>query len=125
MTDETPTGTPGLGQWQQPAANAELVPPDPYPLEKILHCATCDQQFSGAHQDGGARVYRTACTCRPRPLPADEVEKRVYAETHALAFGTDTVTDLTAAHYAFLAIRFFTRIELGPTVNDITFTPRI
>jgi len=127
MTGETPTGTPRLGRWQQPAAlaNAGPVPPDPYPLEKILFCATCDQQFFGAHQAGGVRVYYTACTCRPRPLPASEVERAIFAETHALAFGTDTVTDLTAAHYVLLAIRFFTRIELGPTTDDITFTARI
>ena len=61
MTDETPTGPPTLGRWQQPAANAELAPPNPYPLEDILYCATCHQQFSGAHQTGGVRVYRTAC----------------------------------------------------------------
>jgi hypothetical protein len=53
------------------------------------------------------------------------VEKRVYAETHALAFGTDTVTGLTKAHYKVLTFRFFTRIELGPTLDDITFKTRI
>jgi hypothetical protein len=113
------------------------VPPDPYPIEKILYCATCHQQFFGTHQAGGARVeggadvtggtrvYRTFCHCRPGPLPANEVELRVYAETHVLAFGTDTVTGLTSAHYALLSIRFFTRVELGRTVDDITFIARI
>ncbi|HEX6076680.1 MAG TPA: hypothetical protein VFZ32_15630 [Micromonosporaceae bacterium] len=124
MTEETPTGSPDFGRWQEPAvlADAGLALPIPYPLQRILFCATCDQQFFGAHQFSGLRVYCTACTCRPRPLPADEVEKRVYAETHALAFGTDTVTGLTKAHYRVLTMRFFTRIELGPTVDDITFT---
>jgi len=127
MTGETPTGPTGFGRWQQPGEPVEagLVPPDPYPLQRSLFCATCDQQFFGAHQASGVRVYRTACACRPRQLPADDVEKRVYAETHALAFGTDTVTGLTNAHYAALTIRFFTRIELGSTVDDITFTARI
>ena len=123
MTDETPTEPPTFGRWQQPAASTNSE--DLYPLEDILFCATCDQRFSGAHQDSGVRVYRTACTCRPEPLLASEVEKRVYAETHTLAFGTDPVTDLTAVHYARLAIRFFTRIELGPTPDDITVTTRI
>jgi hypothetical protein len=50
---------------------------------------------------------------------------RIYAETHVLAFGTDTVTGLTTAHYALLSIRFFTRVELGPTTGDITFATRI
>ncbi|HEX2417047.1 MAG TPA: hypothetical protein VHJ83_02815 [Micromonosporaceae bacterium] len=126
MTGETPTGPSGLGRWQQPAAPTDDESlPHLYPLERILFCATCDQQFFGAHQFSGVRVYCTACTCRPRPLPADEVEKRVYAETHALASGTDTVIGLTKAHYAVLTIRFFGRIEVGLTVDDITFTARI
>ena len=127
MTGETNARPPTFGRWQQPAAlaNAGLVPPDPYPLEEILYCATCHQQFFGTHQTGGVRVYRTACTCRPGPLPASEVEPRVYAETHVLTFGTDPVTSLTNAHYALLAVRSFTCVELGSTVNDITFTARI
>ncbi len=126
MTGNTTTGTPTLGRWQLPAAliNAGRVTPDPYPLETILFCATCEQQFFGTHV-AGARVYRTSCDCRPRPLPANEVELRVYAETHVAAFGTDTVAGLTTAHYALLAIRFFTRIELGPTTDHITFANRI
>jgi hypothetical protein len=58
-------------------------------------------------------------------LPANEVELRVYAETHVLAFGTDTVTGLSTAHYALLTVRFFSRIEVGSTVDEITFTARI
>ncbi len=146
MNDATTTGTPlALGRWQLPAEliNAGRVTPDPYPLEQILYCATCSQQFFGthltngtnpasgthatgsAHQTGGTRVYRTSCDCRPEPLPANEVELRVYAETHVAAFGTNAVTGLTSAHYAILAIRFFTRVEVGPTSDDIAFTNRI
>jgi hypothetical protein len=126
MTRETPALPPVLGRWQQPAAlaNAGLTPPDPYPLEKILFCAGCEQQFFGAHV-GGDRVYRTFCACRPGPLPANEVELQIYAETHIHAFDTDTVTGLTTAHYTLLAIRFFSRVELGPTADHITFTTRI
>jgi hypothetical protein len=130
------------------------VQPDPYPLEEILFCAGCGQQFFGAHLTGGAgvgtriagdtdrlgvahqsggihligggvRVYRTFCDCRPGPLPANDVELQVYAETHIHAFDTDTVAGLTTAHYALLAVRFFTRIELGPTADHIRFTSRI
>jgi hypothetical protein len=127
MNGETTTGPPpALGRWQKPAAqiNAGLVPPDPYPVEKILFCAACGQQFFGTHV-AGARVYRTFCDCRPGPLPANEVELQVYAETHIHAFDTDTVAGLTTAHYALLAIRFFTRIELGPTADHIIFSHRI
>ncbi len=126
MNGDTTTGTLTLGRWQHPAAqiNAGLVAPDPYPVEKILFCASCDQQFFGAHI-GGVRVYRTFCECRPHPLPAGEVELQVYAETHIHAFDTDTVTGLTSAHYALLANRFFTRVELGPTPDHIRFTNRI
>jgi hypothetical protein len=126
MTGETTTGTPTLGRWQHPAAliNAGRVTPDPYPLEQILYCATCGQQFFGAHQ-AGTRVYRTSCDCRPGPLPANEVELRVYAEAHVCAFGTDTVAGLTSAHYAVLAVRLFSRAEVGSTADEITFTARI
>ncbi len=127
MNDATTTGTPlALGRWQLPAAliNAGRVTPDPYPLEQILFCATCGQQFFGAHI-AGARVYRTSCDCRPAPLPANEVELRVYAETHVHGFGTNAITGLTSAHYALLAIRFFTRIEVGLTVDHVTFASRI
>ncbi len=126
MNGDTTTGTLTLGRWQQPAAliNAGRVTPDPYPLEQILFCATCEQQFFGTHQ-AGARVYRTSCDCRPGPLPANEVELRAYAETHVAAFGTNAITGLTNAHYALLTIRFFTRIEVGPTTHDMNFTARI
>jgi len=126
MNNATTTGTPlALGRWQQPAALiiAGRVTPDPYPLEQILFCATCGQQFFGTHQ-AGARVYWTSCDCRPGPLPANEVELRVFAETHVAGFGTNANTGLTTAHYALLAVRFFTRIEVGPT-DDITVTARI
>jgi len=128
MSDATTTGTPlALGRWQLPAAliNVGRVSPDPYPLEQILFCAGCGQQFFGTHTASDTRVYRTSCDCRPGPLPANEVELRVYAETHVAAFGTDTVAGLTTAHYALLAIRFFTRIEVGPTAADMTFAARI
>jgi hypothetical protein len=135
MTGENTTGTPTLGRWQQPAALilAGRVSPDPYPLEQILYCATCGQQFFGTHltggetcvEGGGTRVYRTSCDCRPQPLPASEVELRVYAETHVCAFGTDTVTGLTSTHYALLAVRLFSRIEVGPTADRMTFNARI
>ncbi len=127
MNDATTTGTRlALGRWQLPAAliNAGRVTPDPYPLEQVLFCATCEQQFFGTHQ-AGARVYRTSCDCRPAPLPANEVELRVYAETHVCGFGTNAITGLTSAHYALLAVRFFTRIEVGPTVDHVTFASRI
>jgi hypothetical protein len=126
MNDATTTGPLLLGRWQKPAAqiNAGLVPPDPYPMEKILFCAGCHQQFFGTHV-GGARVYRTCCDCRPGPLPANDVELQVYAETHIHAFDTDTVAGLTNVHYALLAVRFFTRVELGPTADHIRFTARI
>jgi hypothetical protein len=127
MNGDTTTGTPTLGRWHQPAAliNAGRVTPDPYPLEQILYCATCGQQFFGTHVAGGTRVYGTSCDCRPGPLSASEVELRVYAETHVCAFGTDTVAGLTSTHYAVLAVRLFSRIEVGPTVDHMTFTARI
>lgn len=139
MTSTNSTGPLVLGRWQQPvvAVQAGLLPADPYPLEKILFCATCGDQFFGTEESGGAvqgdgshvsgnvRVYRTFCDHRPVPPIADEVELRVYAEAHVLAFGADAVPGLSKAHYALLALRFFTRIELGWTTDDISFTNRL
>jgi hypothetical protein len=178
MNGDPRTGPLALGRWQRPAALvvAGLVPLDPYPMEKLLYCATCGQQFFGTHQPSGdarvpdgtqptvcgteecteqrtptrgahptdyayqlsrpyepcdGRVYRTLCDCRPQPLHASEVEIRIYTETHIHAFGpithttTNTLPRLTSAHYALLAVRFFTRIEVGLTVNNMTFINRI
>ena len=125
MTNSNPTGPSPFGRWHQPAAAilAGLAQPDPYPLEQILFCATCNQPFFGA-QEADTRVYRTFCDHPPHPLLANEVEHRVYAETHVLAFGTDTIAGLTSAHYALLAVRLFTRIEIGSTTNEIAFMAR-
>ena len=127
MSSATATGPLNLGRWQEPAAliQAGLAPPDPYPIEKILFCATCDQQFFGTHVANGTRAYRTFCDCRPQPLDATQVETVAYAETQRLTFGTHIPTGLTNAHYALLAVRLFTRITLGTTVSDITFTTRV
>ncbi len=187
MNRQPTTGPVFFGRWSQRAAlvNAGLVPPDLFPLEKILFCARCGQQFIGTHRtgtgiedstdthstggahqpsgtpvNGGVRVtgthltsthatddpyfvdpadfpdgdeyaedphvYGTFCDCRPGPLPAFRVELQVYAETHLHAFDTpEPVPGLTKAHYAVLAHRFFSRVEVGPTVDHMTFTSRI
>ncbi len=127
MNDATTTGPLFLGRWELPAAliNAGRVTPDPYPLEQILFCAGCGQQFFGTHIASDTRVYRASCDCRPAPLSANEAELRVYAETHVAAFGTDTVSGLTTAHYALLTVRLFSRVEVGPTTDDMSFTARI
>jgi hypothetical protein len=116
-----------LGRWQQPAAltRAGLAPPDPYPIQKILFCATCDQPFFGTRLAEGTRAYRSRCGCRLWPLPAAQVELATYAEAHRLTFGTHPTTGLTTAHFALLAVRLFARITLGSTVDDIAFTHRI
>ncbi len=164
MNRDNTTGPVFLGRWQQPAvqANASPVPPDPYPLEKLLFCAGCGQQFLGTHRtvsadqpsapatacdhfpaggdisdcvgfprcidqpDEDPRVYGTFCACRPGPLPAFAVELGVHTETHLRAFGTpEPVSGITRAHYTVLAFRFFTRVEVGPTVDHMTFAARI
>jgi hypothetical protein len=89
-------------------------------------------QLSKTYEPCDGRVYHSLCTCRPGPLPASEIELRIYTETHIHAFGpithtttTNTLPRLTTAHYALLTIRFFTRIELGPTTDHINFINRI
>jgi len=123
----TVTGPLTFGKWQQPAAltRAGLARADPYPLQKILFCGACDQQFFGTRLSDGSRAYRSLCGCRLRPLPASQVELATYAEVHRLAFGTDTTTGLTSDHYAPLAVRLFARIALGITPDDLRFIPRI
>jgi len=116
MFSATVTEPPNLGRWQEPAAliQAGLAPPDPYPLEKILYCASCDQQFFGTDRAGGTRAYRT---CRPRPLSGTQIELRTYPETQRLTFGTDTPTGLSGVHLALLAARLFARVSLGTAVD--------
>ena len=116
-------GTLGFDPWQ-PGGEGEPLPPPPYPLWRVLFCAGCGEQFFGAHQFSGLRVYCTSCSCRTRSVPADEVEKRAYAEVHALVFGDDEVTGLTKVHYGRLAVRIFSRVEVGQTAEDLTFTTR-
>jgi len=152
MNGEPTTGPLMLGRWQKPAAlvNAGLVPPDPFPVEKLLFCAGCGQQFIGTHRTSGGdladstrvpdcdhfpdcvcppedpRVYGTFCHCRPGPLPAFAVELGVHVEAHLRAFDTpEPVPGITKAHYTVLAFRFFTRVDIGPTADHMTFTARI
>ena len=106
MTGESPTGPLTLGRWQQPAALvlAGRVTPDPYPLEQILCCATCGQQFFGTHlTGGGARVYRTCCNCRPRPLPAGGGGVRGFFPTPLPRVGTPTIHGFINTPYTPLA----------------------
>jgi len=151
MNRDTTTGPLFLGRWQKPAAliNAGLVPPDPFPVEKLLFCAGCGQQFIGTHRTSGGdladstrladcdhfpdcvcppedpRVYGTFCDCRPGPLPAFAVELGVHVEAHLRAFDTpEPVPGITKAHYTVLAFRFFTRVDVGPTADHMTFTAR-
>jgi len=165
MNRDTTTGPVFFGRWQRPAAliNAGLVPPDPFPVEKLLFCAGCGQQFIGTHRTSGGdlpdgtgvadcdhfpdtghisdcvhfphcadqsaedpRVYGTFCDCRPGPLPAFAVELRVHTEAHLHAFDAhESIPGITKAHYTVLALRFFTRVEIGPTADHMTFTNRI
>ena len=37
-------------------------------------------------------------------------------------FGTDEVTGLTKVHYGRMAVRIFSRIEVGQAADDLTFT---
>ncbi len=167
MNRDTTTGPVFFGRWAA-LVNAGLVPPDPFPLEKLLFCAGCGQQFMGAHRTGtptvedsahttggvhqpgstylpdgtrvadcdhfpdcvcppeDPRVYGTFCDCRPGPLPAFAVELGVHVEAHLRAFDTpEPVPGITKAHHTVLAFRFFTRVEIGPTVDHMTFTARV
>ncbi len=149
MNRDTPTGPVVLGRWAAPV-NAGLVPTDPFPLEKLLYCAGCGQQFIGTYRAGAPtvedttrvtecdhfpdcvcptedpRVYGTFCDCRPGPLPAFAVELGVHVEAHLRAFDTpEPVPGITKAHHTVLAFRFFTRVEIGPTVDHMTFTARL
>lgn len=116
-----------IGRWQQPAVLtlAGIAPADPYPIQEILICATCNQPFFGTRLANNTRAYRSLCGCRLRPFPADEIELRTYAEAQRVAFGTEAATGLTTAHFALLAVRLFARVRLGSTVDEIAFTARI
>ena len=79
MTGETTTGPLILGRWQQPAALilAGRVTPDPYPLEQILYCATCHQQFFGTHLPANVVLLGAAYQAGALPLPLDALHEAI------------------------------------------------
>lgn len=62
------------------------------------------------------------CGCRQRPIDADTVERRVYADAAALN------PSLAAGSWVEMPdevlARSYTRIEVGGTADDVRFVPR-
>lgn len=95
---------------------------DLYPVRSLLSCAGCQQTFFGTTLADGSRAYRSRCGCRLHPLPAREVEHRVYAQTlhHLYTNGGALLCDCLP----LLAGRLFSTVTVGTTTDNITFTPR-
>lgn len=91
-----------------------------YPLSGLLYCR-CGAAFCRWGTPEAKRQYMTVCGCRLRPIDADLIERRVYADATRLDparpadGGTATAAEVLAGLYA--------RIELGGTVDDVLFVP--
>lgn len=95
---------------------------DPYPLCGLLFCR-CGATFCRSESPDAIRGYMTACGCRLWPIDAETIEQRVYADVTMLesARTADGQTDTTAR----LLTDRYARIEVGGTINDVRFVPRI
>ncbi len=103
--------------WEPTATETPRTPPGSRP-------ATTSRAVSARPKN--PRVYGTFCNCRPEPFPAFAVELRIHTEAHLRAFDPhEPVPGITKAHYTVLALRFFTRVDVGPTTDHMTFTARI
>ncbi len=98
---------------------------DPYPIQSLLFCATCDQPFFGTRLSDGSRAYRSRCGCRREAFNAEDVERRVYVEGQRIAWGIALTPTMTCHCLANLAHRLFARVTLGATADKATFTFRI
>lgn len=94
---------------------------DAYPLRGLLFCR-CGARFCRWGSPGTTREYMTVCGCRLRPIDADTIERRVYADAARL------VPALAAGRWceppAEALARLYARIEVGGTVDDVRFVRR-
>lgn len=95
---------------------------NPYPLCGLLFCR-CGAAFCRWGSADAKREYMAVCGCRLRPIDAVTVERRVCADAAKL--------DSSAAAGGWvetsgeMLARLYARIEVGGTVDDIRFVPRL
>ncbi|WP_127508669.1 hypothetical protein [Actinoplanes solisilvae] len=106
--------------------HSELVnlarPINPYPLCGRLFCR-CGAPFCRWGSPAAKREYMAVCGCRLRPIDADTIERRVYADTARL--DPVAAADGSPATPGEVLARLYTRIEVGGTVDDVRFVPRL
>ena len=93
---------------------------NPYPLDGQLFCR-CGSRFSRWGLSDSTREYMALCGCRLRPIDAETIECRVYAD--AVRRDPVSATGWSEAPGEVLA-HLYTRIEVGGTVDDVRFVPR-
>lgn len=94
---------------------------DPYPIQPLLTCDNCRADFFGTTLTDGTQAYRSRCGCRLHPIPARDIEHRIYAHTlnHVYAQGGALLCDCLP----LLAEHLFTTVALDPTGEHIRFVP--
>jgi hypothetical protein len=110
---------------KEPSVHSELVNLarliNPYPLCGRLFCR-CGAPFSRWGSPDAKREYMSVCGCRLRPIDADTIEHRVYADAArrdpALTAGPGPEAP------AEVLARLYNRIDVGGTVDDVRFVPR-
>lgn len=93
---------------------------NPYPLCGQLFCR-CGSRFSRWGLSDSTREYMAVCGCRLRPIDAETIERRVYAD--AVRRDPVSAAGWSEAPAEVLA-HLYTRIEVGGTVDDVRFVPR-
>ena len=93
-----------------------------YPLCGRLFCR-CGARFSRWGWPGSPRAYMTLCGCRLRPIDADTIERRVYAD--AVRRDPALTTGRWPEPPTAVLGRLYTRIDVGGTVDDVRFISRV
>jgi hypothetical protein len=103
----------------------EVVPPyarsRSFPLMGLLFCA-CGCRLYPWGWPQATRMYISLCGCRLRPLDAEAVERRVYAE--ASLTPPDLAATLTPDWRPAVLAHVFFRVEVGGTVEQMAFVRR-
>lgn len=126
LSRDAPASRRGLPSTVTKASvHSELVHParstNLYPLCGRLFCR-CGTPFCRWGSPEAKRKYMSVCGCRLRPIDADTIERRVYVDLARL--DPASAAGYSPEKAAEVLARLYTRIEVGGTVDDVSFVPR-
>ena len=95
---------------------------NPYPLCGLLFCQ-CGAPFCRWGSPDSTREYMAVCGCRLWPIDAVTIERRVCSD--AAERDSPVVAGGWTEIPGEVLARLYARIEVGGTVDDVRFVPRI